>query len=404
MNKKSSATFINIEIDKPIKWEFLIKHILFSLIWIVGLAIIIFRMDLNLTQFLPNNSKWITRIIPFIYFVIVLIIMFMSKWYYNLVLVFYPFLAIVWFLPKLVLTQGKIFLLSNYLSSIVSTIKRFKIRIFYFGLFLFALFLLLITNSNIGRIFSILVFTFFYYRYLFSYVRKSLNPPALFGFNIEKSIDEIIESSEKGMFLVNIIQDQKEDEKLSEDEKQNAKLNKLILVDFFISFFKDQLSGFNLKKSFVIAWIYQLFIFFLITLLFYSFVNFELFLIDNHNFKFSGNPSLFDFFYYTIKTIVFGNINDAIPSSVFAKISEILSFLTLGVFVLTGVTSVIFSLRADRYSDNMKKVTELCIQQNQIINQYIKDKYNADIQTIIKESDNMRTSLANIKNVVERLF
>ena len=52
----------------------------------------------------------------------------------------------------------------------------------------------------------------------------------------------------------------------------------------------------------------------------------------------------------------------------------------------------------------MKKATELCVQQNKIINQYIIDKYNSDIQTIINESDNIKSSLENIKNVITQLF
>jgi hypothetical protein len=326
MNKNIGDTFLNIEIDKPIRWKFLLKHILFSLLWIIGLAIIIFRIDLYLTNFLSDEMQWITRIIPFLFIGIVILVMFLSKWYYNVALIFYPFLVIFWFIPKMILTRGKIFLLSSYLVSIINIIKRFKIRILQFGLFVLTLFLLLITNSNIIRIFSILVFSYFYYRYLFSYIRKSFNPPKLFGADIAEPIDEIITSSEKSMLLVKAIEEQKQDEKLSEDEKQKIKLNELIFLNFFVVFFKDYLSGFNVKKSFIISWVYQLIVFFLITLVFYTFVNFELFLIDNHNFMVNGNPSLFDFFYYTIKTIAFQNINSIIPLSVFAKISEILSF------------------------------------------------------------------------------
>lgn len=404
MNKNKTKTFLNIEIDNPIHLKFLLKHILFASIWIIGLAIIVFRFDLYLSDFLPANYQWIIRIIPFTFFLILLLFMFISKWYYNLALLFYPILVFFWFLPKFILTKGKIFLLSNYLGSLFRVIKRFKIHILYFCLFLITPFLLVITKSNIIRIFSLVVFSFFYYRYLYRYIKKSFSPPALFGADIEKSIDEIITSSEKGMFLVNAIEQQKEDEKLSDDDKQKAKLNKLIFVNFFISFFKENLSGFSIKKSFIISWIYQLFAFFTITLLFYTFVNYELFIIDNQNFKILNNPSLFNFFYYTIKTIVFGNINDIIPVSILAKTSEILSFLTMGVFILTIVTSIIFSLRQDRLEVNMKKATELCIHQNKIIKQYIQDKYNTDIQTILNESENIKSSIANIKNVVERLF
>lgn len=81
-----------------------------------------------------------------------------------------------------------------------------------------------------------------------------------------------------------------------------------------------------------------------------------------------------------------------------------LSFLTTGVFILTIVTSTVFSLRQDKLEVNLKKATELCTHQNNIIKQYILDRYNSDIQTIIYESDNIKSSIGNIKKVVEKLF
>jgi hypothetical protein len=398
------TTFLNIELGKPIYWKFLLKHILFFLIWTSGLLIVIFRLDLYLYNSLPEDLHWTIRIIPFAFFGIVLLVMFCSKWYYNLALIFYPILLIFWFLPKLILAKGKIYLFSNYLSSIINTFKHFKYSILHFSLFIATLFLLLITDSTLIRILSVLIFSYFYYRFIIRYIRKSFNPPRLFGSDIEKAIDDIILSTEKGMFLVKAIEEQKQDEKLSEDDAKNKRIEKLILLNFFIVNFKDNLSGFNGKKAFVISWIYQLIGFFVTTLIFFTFINYELFSIDRQSFITTGQPLIFDFFYYTIKTVTFSNINDIIPSSIFAKSIEILSFLTLGVFLLIIVTSIIFSLRQDKLSENIRKATDLCVQQNEIIAQHIKSKYQTDIQSILNESSQIRTSLENIKIVIQKLF
>jgi hypothetical protein len=93
MNKNIGDTFLNIEIDRPIHWKFLLRHVLFSLLWIIGLAIVIFRIDLYLTKFLSDQMQWIIRIIPFVFIGIVFHVMVLSKWYYNVALIFYPFLV-----------------------------------------------------------------------------------------------------------------------------------------------------------------------------------------------------------------------------------------------------------------------------------------------------------------------
>ena len=235
-------------------------------------------------------------------------------------------------------------------------------------------------------------------------MEKSFSPPKLFGADIEKSIDEILSSSDKGMFLVNVVEEQKQDEKLSDNDAKQKRLERLILLNFFIVNFRENLTSFNGKKAFVISWIYQLIGFFIVTLMFYTFVNYELYLIDKQNFLIVGNISIFDFFYYTIKTITFNGINNIIPSSIFARIFEIMSYVTLGVFLLIIVTSVIFSLRQDRLSENIRKATDLCIRQNEIIDQHIRNKYQTDIQSIIAESSNIKSSLENIKKVIDRLF
>jgi hypothetical protein len=398
------ATFLNIDLNKPIHWKFLIKHLLFSLIWLLGFSIFIFRVDLIFYDYFSIRFLWINKMIPFFYIGIVLVVMFFSKWYYNVALIFYPLLVIFWFLPKLILAKGKIYLFSNYISSVINFFKKFKRSIIHLLLFVITGFLLFITDSDIIRILSILIFTYFYYRFVINYVKKSLNPPRLFGADIDKTIEDIIVSPEKGMFLVKTIEDQKIDEKLTEDVIKMKRLERLILLNFFILTFKDNLNGFNGKKAFVISWIYQLIGLFIITLTFYSFVNFELYIVDKMNFTIIGKPNVFDFFYYTIKTITFGNINNIVPLSIIARIVEIMSFLTLGIFLLIIVTSIIFSLRQDRISENIKKATELCVMQNQLIAEHIRIKYQTDIQTVLNESSNIKTSITNLKNVIEKLF
>ena len=398
------VTFLNLDIEKPVHWKFLIKHVLYSTIWILGVSILVFRVDFYLHHYLPDNLDWVIKIFPFIFLCFVFFLIFKTKWYYNLVLIFYPILVMIWFLPKMILHRGKIYLLSNYISYVFKRFKHFKRSVFHFGLFVVTIFILIITDSNIIRTLSMLIMTYFYYRYVIGYVKLSFRPAQLFGTAIDKSIGEYLESPTKKFSLVKTLEEQKSDKKLTEEEQKKKRLERLIIWNFVIESFSNNLNGFKGKKAFVISWIYQLIGFIAISLTFFTLINFELFLINNNHFTIIGNPKLFDFFYYTIKTITFNNIDNIMPLSSMAKIIEIFSFLTLGVFLLIFVTSVIFSLRQDRINENIKKATDLCIYQNEAIAEHIKLNYQTDITTVLNEAVNIRNSIENLKKVIEKIF
>lgn len=327
----TKSTFINLDIDKPIHWKFLIKHVIFSVTWILGILIVIFRGDFILTKVLPENYVWIVRIIPFVFIILVLTLMIKSKWYYNLSLIFYPFLLIFWFIPKTVLNKGKIYLLSGYVNFIFNRFKRFKSTIIHTSITILAILLLIFTDSNVVRICCMLYFSFFYYKIVIKYIRQSLQPIQLFGVNIEKSLDEFIKNPEKSHSIIKSFEESKSDEKLKEEEKRIKRVERLIIANAFIEYLGANLSGFKGKRAFVISWIYQLLGFVILTITYFTFINFELFIIDNGNFKTIIEPSLFDIFYYTVKTFIFSNIESIIPVSILARLIEIFSFLTIGV-------------------------------------------------------------------------
>lgn len=397
--------FINLDLNEPIHWKFLTKHILYSIIWLLFTIIFIFRLDLDLREHIPTDYQWIIKTVPIIFIILVLVLMFKSKWYYNLVLIFYPFVIIFWFLPKFILRNGKIYLLTNYISSIYNRLRKFKKSLIQFGIFILTIYTLIITDSNIFRIISMVIMTFFYYTFLIKYIKSSFRPAQLFGEKIEKAIDEFLNTPEKKLSLVEIIEKgSKKDKKLPEEERKMKKLKSLIVFNFLIETISYNLKGFRGKKAFIISWMYQLIAFLIISLLYFTFINFELYVVDTANFQTIGNPNIFDFVYYTIKTIIYNNTLKIIPIAPLSQIVETLTFFTLGIFLLVFVTSIIFTLKQDRINENVKKATDLCLYQNQAIVEHIKVNYQTDIATVLKETTNIKKSLDKIKKSIEKIF
>lgn len=397
-------TFISFDIDKPIHWKFLIKHITFSITWILCVWIIIFRGDYFLTDVLPKNYIWIIKIIPFTLIGIVLIFMIKSKWYYNLSFIFYPILLLFWFIPKTILKKGKIYLLSTYVDLIYTRFKRFKSTLIHISITVLTVLLLLVANSDIIRIWSMLYFSFFYYKIVVKYIRQSLQPAKLFGADIDKSLDFIIKQPEKSYAIIKSFEENKNDEKLVENEKTLKRVERLIIANSLIEYLGANLNGFKGKRAFVLSWLYQLIGFVIITVIYFTFLNFELYTVDNSSFNVTIETTLFDFFYYTVKTFIFANIETILPIGVIARIIEIISFLIVGVFILIIVVSVIFSLRQDKINENIQKATEACLAQNKFIVQLVKQKYQMDIETVLNEVGHIKYSIEKVKRTIEKIL
>jgi len=107
---------------------------------------------------------------------------------------------------------------------------------------------------------------------------------------------------------------------------------------------------------------------------------------------------------YTVKSITFNSIDLIKPVSVIAMCIEIFSYFLIGIFVFVLAVSLLFSSKMDHLNENIKRATYLCVRQNQTIVEYVKEKYQTDIQTAIIEFGNIKKSLEILKKIIDRIF
>ena len=149
----------------------------------------------------------------------------------------------------------------------------------------------------------------------------------------------------------------------------------------------------------------QLALLFIVSVAFFTFINFQLFFIDHDNFLVKENHNiLFSFFHYTLKTIVFGDIENIKPNSIVAKCAEIASFLVIGLLILVVVLSVGVSLRQTKIKENIKLTSEIFKAQNQYIVKHIEDEFGLTIQAALKEFSDIKKSIGNLKELIDRIF
>jgi len=92
------------------------------------------------------------------------------------------------------------------------------------------------------------------------------------------------------------------------------------MANYTLNLIKENINGFKGKQAFVISWIFESAVFLFYSILFFWLVNTQLYKIDNANFLYTGKHINFDFFYYTLKTMTFGDIELIKPLSIIARV------------------------------------------------------------------------------------
>lgn len=369
--------FLNFSLDKKLPKKLLLKHFSYILFWILGLGIFVFRIDSLLYSYLNLTSLEIGFAAPVIYLFFLFLWIKNQKWYYTLGFVFYPFLLIFWFIPKWILFYGKIYIFIYYLNFILKIVRNYKKTIFIFLIAIVLSILLAVRNSLWLNGFSVLFFSYIYFLFFKNFLKEIFKPSNIFDSatsktKLEKEI--ALDNFSVPAFIKNL-EVRKEEEKLSSEEKESKIKQRLLNTHFVYEYVIQSLTGFRNERSYTIFCIFQILLYFIITVCYFSFVNFEFFQINNNLFTFSSKPSLYVFFYYTLKTITFGNIEILKPNSGLIRAIESLSFILLGIFLPVIFVSLFFSLQRFKLKEFLEKSAKNLQIQNKMLSAHIHNKY-----------------------------
>lgn len=399
------ATFLNVDLDRKVNFNFLGKHLLFLGFWILGIMLFVFRVDILLMEQNSNSLQWLKIIIPSLYIAALFITIICLKWYYGLALLVYPLLLVFWFIPKAVLVNGKVYLFGSYITSVYSKFAHFKRSIFYLLLIVITLILFITIAADWVRWLALVIFSYFYLRYVYKLLRKSFQEPSLFGESLAEKINGIINknSPEESIVIRSFIV-QKDDDKLEEVERREKQIRRSVLANQAIDLLTKKINSFKGRKAFLFSWVYSSAVFVFISVVFFWFLNIQLYRIDITNFVYNGTVPAFDFLYYTLKTITFGDIEGVKPVSVVARISEMSSFFIIGIFFLVISVSVILSLKQDKMNENVKLTTDLFQSETLTLSRYFEDNFGIELKSAMSEVKNIDESLKNLRNIIDKLF
>lgn len=292
------------------------------------------------------------------------------------------------------------------MNALYSYFKNIRLTLLHIFIFVLSTTLLFIAPEIWSRYLSILVLTYLYLFYAVSYLVKSFSPATLFGASVETMIQNLISNRKrkKNEFIVTLAQPSKSEVDLPREQQIQAQALRLALVDFTIEYVSNQLNGFRGKRAFLIAQIFGIALFLLISLVYFWFTNFQLFKIDPTNFFVGGQDVFFDFFYYTFKTITFGDVDVIKPISILARIWEMGSFFCLGIVLIVFIMSLVLSLKQEKMTANLNLTKQLCDLENQQIREYALRELNLDITEATKNILKIKNSVEALKKILEKIF
>lgn len=400
------STFFNFNFDEKPQKSHILKHLSYVFIWVLVTSIFLFRADVQFFRSLNIEYLWIVRFFPLFFMVALIIYLRYQKWYYNLVFLFYPLLFFVWFLPKTILSFGKIYLLLYYLNFFYNRVKNFKRTLLYFLVFILTIVVLIYIDNNIARVISVLFMTSFYLKFLINFFKGLFIPIKIFDQNIIEILQRVITGDTKSQHvLIDSIEKFKIDEKLNNDDKKTKKIERLALLNHFLEYAKQSLSSLKSKRAFTIFWVFQLSLYLILTFSYFSFLNIMFYALDHSNFKtITNSVSSFDFVYYTFKSCTLNGIDDIKPISLITRFIEICTFISFSIFFLGIVLSIFYNINKEKFDENIKVATQACDIQNNILEQYVLNTYGTDIKKAVAEVATIKESVQNLKKIIIRFF
>jgi len=232
--------------------------------------------------------------------------------------------------------------------------------------------------------------TYLYSIFIWDYSGKIFKNRFFSKERIEELNTTLDQINSNPLTLINTIISSKEKRKLNIEEKKLKNIEKLAVVEILCSYVERIVLDYTGRKAYASYWLIQICWIFLVSVLFFTFINYNLYLVDASQFIISGNVNVFEFIYYTLKTITFNSIDSIKPNSPLTKIIETLSFMLLGVYIIVIIISLGFSWFVSRFEEDSKAIISYCKVCRSAIHKYSNENYGTGIIEAANDHDSVR--------------
>jgi hypothetical protein len=381
--------------------EVFLREIFAILFWCYGLTeIFVFNIDTLVIEKIAPSYTGLLNFKLFIFLVIVATFWLFfgnkttSTWFFYTL--FYPIILIFWKIPSYVFKQKSWTLAFALINSIISFFKSAKFN-FISASFFFASFVVIFISSNkyllsISVIFLSIITFLFYVRKFWFAVRSSdiFNSHIKFFKQIRKfgSDSFVLEKEIRDLSIAEMNEQQV--------QKRTEKIQFSVLFNRICLFSAKKLRDYQNSGLQFVPLVFTILSLIIFTAIAFTGINYGVFKIDPSIFNFTHSPTLFTFFYYSFRALVFNDIPELVPTAQLSQsilmVEEFTALILVAIFI-----TLYFSVKSEKKSAELEKAINEIEAEGESMECFIRDEYKfANITDALEHLQKLKSNMLSI--------
>ncbi len=376
------------------------RELIAGFIWLF-LFVKLFIYDIDVFLLSQINPSWVV-ILDYRFFILLGVIsvtwlIIGNKHFFKLisVIAFFPFILVLWRIPKLFWKSKSWIGVFASLGIIITIFKSIKINFILFSFVAIAIFIISTTTIDFLLVFSMVVLTLYLFYHYAKKFKYAFAPSHIFSIQ-SNAIDKFWDRIKNDLKVAEEIKNEEfENMSNSQKEKFTSSLQILIVINKVIYFISSKLKRFQKSRLNVVYYFSSLIYTLFITIIIFAFQNFALYKIDYTAFNSPPKGNFFFFIYYSFNTLFTNSINDFYPTSDFARFLN--SFETLFAFILLGILFFLLTtIVRDRHNDEINSAISQFKDKGEELEVVITEEYKMDVSQAIEFVESIQGNLIKI--------
>ncbi len=361
----------------------LFREIIAALFWIyLVVKVFIFDFDIYLLERFSPDYAWLLNYKFFILIGTVATILLVTRdrqiLLWALYIFLYPAIFFLWKIPIFIFRQRSWTLAFAFFDAGISFFESFKFGFITAAFFLASVAIVFSSSNEILLWLSstvLLVVLSVVYIHSFILVFK---PSGLYQLVHNKFFSDMGERIWSSFAMdANMASLPVENLDQKQLEKWSTNLQILVLHNRIFLFGARKLRDYQNSGLIVIPSVQTILVLIATTVFSFAAVNFGLYKINHGFFAFSAPPTFFTFFYYSFSHLMFGSIQDIIPTMTISQTASMIeSFFAL--FLVMIFVSLLLSFGSQRHTDELNEVIRNLEEQAAGMENHIRDEYKVN--------------------------
>jgi len=307
--------------------------------------------------------------------------------------------GVVWEIPKYFYKKNLQLVLYYYLESILGFIFNFKFVVLKFAIFFLA-FTGLFAFSGLWLVIPITLFLILQIAHIYKRIKQTFSPVKIFRLELDTF------ESPKNQFTPESIDEAftKEIEKKNLDEHELAikHMERYLMMAEFIKAINLRVKSIINSRTYMLSFFGKTLFSFLISVVYFSGINYAIYKIDPSAFKIVNTSSYFYFIYYSF-FLIFPEGVDIEPVTMISKIARMAGVFTSAILNLL-LLAFYLTISNERLKENLNNLITLTDKYSQDIENHFERKYGHSPKEGIEKLKNFGIAIESSIKALKKLI